>query len=77
MSDGETIEEAIANGIEGMRGWIEAMRAEGHPIPAPTRSEARHDLPGDKDNALPVGRAGRVLVSSLKRLADSATCVCA
>jgi antitoxin HicB len=40
MSDGETIEEAITNGIDAMRGWIEAMRAEGHPIPAPTRSEA-------------------------------------
>ena len=34
------IEEAVTNGIDGMRGWIEAMRAEGHPIPAPTRSEA-------------------------------------
>jgi antitoxin HicB len=40
MSDGETIEEAIVHGIEAMRGWIEAMRAEGHPIPAPTRSAA-------------------------------------
>jgi len=38
MSDGETIEEAITNGIDAMRGWIEAMRAEGHPIPAPSRS---------------------------------------
>ena len=40
MSDGETIEEAITNGIDAMRGWIEAMRAEGHPIPRPTRSAA-------------------------------------
>lgn len=40
MSDGDTIEEAIAHGIEAMRGWIEAMRAEGHPIPAPIRSAA-------------------------------------
>jgi antitoxin HicB len=40
MSDGATIEEAITNGIDAMRGWIEAMRAEGHPIPAPTRSAA-------------------------------------
>jgi antitoxin HicB len=39
MSDGATIEAAIMGGIEAMRGWIEAMRAEGHPIPAPTRSE--------------------------------------
>ena len=40
MSDGATIEEAITNGLDAMRGWIEAMRAEGHPIPAPTRSAA-------------------------------------
>ena len=40
MSDGETIEEAIAHGLDAMRGWIEAMRAEGHPIPKPTRSAA-------------------------------------
>lgn len=40
MSDGETIEETIAHGIDAMRGWIEAMRAEGHPIPTPIRSAA-------------------------------------
>ena len=39
MSDGATIEEAITNGLDAMRGWIEAMRAEGHPIPAPRRHE--------------------------------------
>ena len=35
MSDGETIEEAIVHGIDAMRGWIEAMGAEGpqaHPL---------------------------------------------
>jgi predicted RNase H-like HicB family nuclease len=40
MSDGETVEEAILHGVDAMRGWIEAMRAEGHPIPEPTRSAA-------------------------------------
>jgi antitoxin HicB len=40
MSDGAMIEEAITNGVDAMRGWIGAMRAEGHPIPAPTRSES-------------------------------------
>jgi predicted RNase H-like HicB family nuclease len=40
MSDGETIEDAITNGLDAMRGWIEAMRAEGHPIPAPTHPSA-------------------------------------
>ena len=39
-SDAATIAEAITNGIDAMRGWIEAMRAEGHPLPAPTRSAA-------------------------------------
>jgi antitoxin HicB len=40
MSDGETIEAAITNGLDAVRGWIESMQAEGHPIPAPTRSAA-------------------------------------
>ena len=40
MSDGETVEQAIVNGIDAMRGWIEAMRAEGHPILQPVRREA-------------------------------------
>ena len=40
MSDGETVEEAILNGIDAMAGWIEAMRAEGHPIPQTARSAA-------------------------------------
>jgi antitoxin HicB len=39
MPDGQTIE-AIMRGLDAMRGWIETMRAEGHPIPARTRSEA-------------------------------------
>jgi antitoxin HicB len=37
LSDGETIEAAILSGIDAMRGWTLAMRAEGHPIPAPIR----------------------------------------
>ena len=37
MSDGETVEEAIVNGVDAMEGWIVAMRAEGHPIPEPMR----------------------------------------
>jgi len=34
MSDGETIEEAIANGEDAQRGWIAAMKEAGRPIPA-------------------------------------------
>ncbi len=36
MSDGETIEEAIANGEDAKRGWIAAMREAGRPIPPPS-----------------------------------------
>jgi antitoxin HicB len=40
MSDGETVEEAILNGVDAMTGWLAAMRAEGHPVPPPARSAA-------------------------------------
>ena len=33
MSDDERVEAAMVNGVDAMRGWIDAMRAEGHPIP--------------------------------------------
>jgi len=36
MSDGETIEEAIANGSDAKRGWIAAMREAGRSVPPPT-----------------------------------------
>ena len=36
MSDGETIEEALANGAEAKRDWIAAMREAGRPVPPPT-----------------------------------------
>ena len=39
MSDGETVEEAIMNGLDAMRGWIATMRAEGHAIPEPVRAQ--------------------------------------
>ena len=35
MSDGETIEEAIANGAEAKRDWIAAMTEAGRPVPPP------------------------------------------
>jgi len=35
MSDGETVEEAITNGEDAMRCWLEAMREAGRPIPPP------------------------------------------
>jgi hypothetical protein len=37
---GATIEAAITDGIDAMHGGVEAMRAEGHPIPVPSRSKA-------------------------------------
>ena len=36
MSDGETIEEAIANGEDAKRCWIAAMIEAGRPIPPPS-----------------------------------------
>jgi antitoxin HicB len=36
ISDGETIEESIANGEDAQRGWIAAMREAGRPIPPPS-----------------------------------------
>lgn len=35
MSDGETVEEAIANGRGAFEAWVEASEAEGLPIPEP------------------------------------------
>ena len=36
MSDGETIEEAVANGAAAKQDWIAAMQAAGRPVPPPT-----------------------------------------
>jgi antitoxin HicB len=36
MSDGETIEEAIANGRDAFTAWISAISDQGKPIPKPT-----------------------------------------
>jgi hypothetical protein len=61
MSDGATIEDAITNGLDAMRGWTLAMRAEGHPIPAPTRSQASVSEPSN------VGEQTETDLSSLAR----------
>jgi antitoxin HicB len=37
MSDGETIEAAIANGADALRSWIETAMAFGDPVPPPSR----------------------------------------
>ena len=36
MSDGETVEETIANGEDAKRCWIAAMKEAGRPIPPPS-----------------------------------------
>lgn len=43
MSDGETVDEAIANGAAARRDWVAAMRQAGRAVPLPTvnASEAR------------------------------------
>lgn len=38
MSDGETVQEAIENGVDAMRGRIQVMEAEGRPVPEPART---------------------------------------
>ena len=38
MSDGATPEEALHNGADAVRCWIEAMREAGRPIPAPSKA---------------------------------------
>ena len=40
MSDGETIEETIANGEDAKRCWIAAMKEAGRPIPPPSLEPA-------------------------------------
>jgi len=40
MSDGETVEEAIANAEDAKRCWIAAMKEAGRPIPPPSAEPA-------------------------------------
>ena len=42
MSDGETIEEALANGEDAKRCWIAAMKEAGRPIPSPSVEPAEN-----------------------------------
>jgi antitoxin HicB len=37
MSDGETIEEAVANGADALRSWIGTAKEFGDPVPPPSR----------------------------------------
>jgi antitoxin HicB len=37
LSDGETIEDAIRNGADAVRSWIETAREFGDPVPPPSR----------------------------------------
>jgi antitoxin HicB len=41
LSDGETIEEAIASGADALRSWIETAREFGDPVPPPSRSRQK------------------------------------
>ena len=38
LSDGETIEDAIENGADALRSWIETAREFGDPVPPPSRA---------------------------------------
>ena len=35
MSDGETVEEAVRNGRDAMRGWLQVIEQEGRKAPEP------------------------------------------
>jgi antitoxin HicB len=37
LSDGETIEEAVTNGADAVRSWVETAREFGDPVPPPSR----------------------------------------
>jgi antitoxin HicB len=39
ISDGATVEEAIANGADALRSWIATAEEFGDPVPAPSRPE--------------------------------------
>lgn len=46
MSDGASIEEAIVNGEDAKRGWIEAMTEAGRPIPSASHADNSDDYSG-------------------------------
>lgn len=37
MSDGETVEEAIVNDLDAMRGWMVAIQVDGYHVSAPVQ----------------------------------------
>lgn len=42
MSDGETIEEAIANGADAKQAWLTTVIEDGLPVPPPTHPDAAY-----------------------------------
>jgi predicted RNase H-like HicB family nuclease len=46
LSDGETIEAAIANGADALRSWIETARELGDPVPPPRPSDNAYRAAG-------------------------------
>ena len=54
ISDGETIEEAVGNGLDAQASWIAAMQEAGRPVPAP--------------NAAPVSYSGKWMQRAPKSL---------
>jgi len=45
ISDGETIDETIRNGLEALHDTIAALELTGHPVPEPDRSDPFIQLP--------------------------------
>lgn len=46
ISDGETVEEALANGQDAVKSWLACARKNGDPIPKPSLSARDHKYNG-------------------------------
>jgi predicted RNase H-like HicB family nuclease len=56
MSDGETVDEAIANGREAFRAWMESLIEDGKPIPEPHGgAEPANEWPRPRIGEVPAG----------------------
>jgi antitoxin HicB len=63
MSDGETIEEAVANGRDAFSAWISAVADQGKPIPKPTAKPAEmQEVSGKFVARLPKSLHARLVV---------------
>jgi antitoxin HicB len=60
MSDGETIEEAIANGRDAFASWMHVCQTQGHSVPVPSKPEEIEPGSGRLSARLPRSLHGRL-----------------